>query len=271
MLTSAPHERSAGFQLTDSLLFRYEAGGIAFHSGAAVIPVRPVNGTQCPSSIQVPDTMYHLPIIVETGHHLTLPDIQENVVISSEVVFAPTEVIEIENTLNGTIIPQDDILAIATFARTNNIKMHLDGARIWHVAAETGMSLKELCEPFDSVSLCFSKGLGELYPIFIPHFLLLLSLTSIYSDRCAGWFMPRRQQGVYREGPMVPQVIRRGDAPDRYTRWRSGIRCDTQLPASSEGARAHQEARERARRHRMCHTESRRDVDGQCNSSAPSI
>lgn len=157
------------------------------------------------------------------------------------MVFAPTEVIEIENTLNGTIIPQDDILAIATFARANNIKMHLDGARIWHVAAETGMSLKELCEPFDSVSLCFSKGLGELYPIFIPHFLLLLSLTSIYSDRCAGWFMPRRQQGVYREGPMVPQVIRRGYAPDRYTRWRSGIRCDTQLPASSEGARAHQE------------------------------
>lgn len=271
MLTSAPREGSAGYQFTDSQLFRYEAGGIAFHSGAAVIPVRPVNGTQCPTSIL--DTMYHLPLhIVDLGHHLTLPDIQENVVISSEVVFAPTEVIEIENTLNGTIIPQDDILAIATFARANNIKMHLDGARIWHVAAETGMSLKELCEPFDSVSLCFSKGLGELYPIFIPHFLLLLSLTSIYSDRCAGWFMPRRQQGVYREGPMVPQVIRRGYAPDRYTRWRSGIRCDTQLPASSEGARAHQEARERARGGRMCHTESRRDVDGQYISpSVPSI
>jgi len=38
--------------------------------------------------------------------------------------------------------------------------MHLDGARIWHVAAETGKSLKELVEPFDTVSLCFSKGLG---------------------------------------------------------------------------------------------------------------
>lgn len=40
--------------------------------------------------------------------------------------------------------------------------MHLDGARLWHVAAETGTSVKELCEPFDSVSLCFSKGLGTL-------------------------------------------------------------------------------------------------------------
>lgn len=38
--------------------------------------------------------------------------------------------------------------------------MHLDGARLWHVAVETGMSMKELCEPFDTVSLCFSKGLG---------------------------------------------------------------------------------------------------------------
>ena len=38
--------------------------------------------------------------------------------------------------------------------------MHLDGARIWHVVAETGIPLSVLCEPFDTVSLCFSKGLG---------------------------------------------------------------------------------------------------------------
>jgi threonine aldolase len=74
---------------------------------------------------------------------------------------APTEVIALENTLNGTIFPQDDILAISSFARSQGIKMHLDGARIWHVAAETGTPLKELCDPFDSVSLCFSKGLGN--------------------------------------------------------------------------------------------------------------
>lgn len=40
--------------------------------------------------------------------------------------------------------------------------MHLDGARIWHVAAETGLSMKELCDPFESVSLCLSKGLGKI-------------------------------------------------------------------------------------------------------------
>ena len=38
--------------------------------------------------------------------------------------------------------------------------MHLDGARLWHVAVQSGMRIKELCDPFDSVSLCLSKGLG---------------------------------------------------------------------------------------------------------------
>lgn len=38
--------------------------------------------------------------------------------------------------------------------------IHLDGARLWHVAVEARMSLSALCAPFDSASLCFSKGLG---------------------------------------------------------------------------------------------------------------
>ena len=69
----------------------------------------------------------------------------------------------LENTLNGTIFPQQDIIAISEFVRSKNIAMHLDGARIWHVAAETGISLKVLCDPFDTVSLCLSKGLGKSY------------------------------------------------------------------------------------------------------------
>ncbi|TFK57439.1 hypothetical protein OE88DRAFT_1651156 [Heliocybe sulcata] len=116
---------------------KYEAGGTAFHSGAHTIPVTPGN-----------------------GHHLTLQDVQANVVLGYDVHSAPTEVVSLENTLNGTIFPQEEIVAISEFAHSKAIKMHLDGARIWHVAASTGTSIKELCEPFDSVSLCFSKGLG---------------------------------------------------------------------------------------------------------------
>jgi len=118
-------------------IHRYETGGTAFHSGAAVTSVIPSN-----------------------GHHLTLADVEANVIISSDVHFAPTEVIALENTLNGTIFPQEEIIAISEFGHSHGIKMHLDGARIWHVAVETQTSIKELCDPFDSVSLCFSKGLG---------------------------------------------------------------------------------------------------------------
>ncbi|KAF9480456.1 hypothetical protein BDN70DRAFT_979312 [Pholiota conissans] len=116
---------------------KYEAGGAAFHSGAAVIPVIPPN-----------------------KHHLTLQDVKDNIIISDDTHFAPTEVVALENTLNGTIIPQEEVIAISEYAHSVGVKMHLDGARIWHVSAETSTPLKELCDPFDSVSLCFSKGLG---------------------------------------------------------------------------------------------------------------
>lgn len=81
------------------------------------------------------------------------------------VFSAPTRVIALENTLNGTIIPQKDVLEISKNAHARDIIMHLDGARIWHVAVETGLSMKEICDPFDSVSLCLSKGLGKTSPI----------------------------------------------------------------------------------------------------------
>lgn len=74
---------------------------------------------------------------------------------------APTAIISLENPLRGAIFPQDEIERIAEFAHKNQLKMHLDGARLWHVAAETGTSLETLCKPFDTVSLCLSKGIGE--------------------------------------------------------------------------------------------------------------
>ncbi|KAJ7783539.1 pyridoxal phosphate-dependent transferase [Mycena maculata] len=118
-------------------IHKYEAGGAAFHSGAAVTAVIPSN-----------------------GHHLTLEDISENMILGSDTHMAPTEVVALENTLNGTIFPQEEIITISEFVHSHGKKMHLDGARLWHVAAETETPLKELCDPFDSVSLCFSKGLG---------------------------------------------------------------------------------------------------------------
>lgn len=51
---------------------------------------------------------------------------------------------------------------ISRNAHARDIIMHLDGARVWHVAIETGLSLEEICDPFDSVSLCLYKGLGKI-------------------------------------------------------------------------------------------------------------
>ncbi|KAI9452085.1 pyridoxal phosphate-dependent transferase, partial [Russula earlei] len=114
-----------------------EAGGLAHHSGAQVIPVIPSN-----------------------GRHLTLEDVQRFIVLDEDIHFCPTEVIELENTLNGSIFPQNELIRISEYARGRGITMHLDGARIWHAAVETGTPLDVLCEPFDSISACFSKGLG---------------------------------------------------------------------------------------------------------------
>jgi threonine aldolase len=64
------------------------------------------------------------------------------------------------NRAGGRIFPQVDVIAIAALARARGLALHLDGARIWNTAAATGLALSELAAPFDTVNVCFSKGLG---------------------------------------------------------------------------------------------------------------
>ncbi|HFB64958.1 MAG TPA: low-specificity L-threonine aldolase [Aeromonadales bacterium] len=74
--------------------------------------------------------------------------------------FAKTKLFCIENTQGGKIIPQTYIEQAATLCKNYNLNFHLDGARIVNAAVATGNSIASLCEPFDSVSICLSKGLG---------------------------------------------------------------------------------------------------------------
>ncbi|TWT53195.1 L-allo-threonine aldolase [Rubripirellula amarantea] len=77
--------------------------------------------------------------------------------------FTRTKLLCLENTHNrwgGRIQPQDDVVQTCWWAEGQGLKTHLDGARLWNAASATGKSEAELCEPFDSVSVCFSKGLG---------------------------------------------------------------------------------------------------------------
>lgn len=114
-----------------------EAGGVASLSGAQVMGIMPSNGV-----------------------YLTLEDVERHVTISDDIHSCPTKVISLENTLSGTIMPLSEVRKISAFARANHIKLHLDGARLWEVTAAGAGSIPEFCECFDSVSLCFSKGLG---------------------------------------------------------------------------------------------------------------
>lgn len=99
-------------------------------------------------------------VVPKNGTHLTLEDVQQNAVLSTDVHACPTRVISLENTLNGTIMPLTEVGRISEFAREHGIKMHCDGARLWEAVAAGAGTLPEFCAHFDTVSLCLSKGLG---------------------------------------------------------------------------------------------------------------
>ncbi|MBT9316082.1 threonine aldolase family protein [Leptothoe spongobia] len=81
----------------------------------------------------------------------------------SDVHFPKTKLVCLENTHNrggGSIYPLSEIEAIAQVCQQNGLKLHLDGARLWNACIATNTSEADYVEAFDSVSVCFSKGLG---------------------------------------------------------------------------------------------------------------
>ena len=82
---------------------------------------------------------------------------------SSGPYLVSTTAIAVENTHNfggGTVQPIDEIAKLHQEARKVGIALHLDGARIWNAHVATGVPLSEYAKYFDTVSVCFSKGLG---------------------------------------------------------------------------------------------------------------
>jgi threonine aldolase len=69
----------------------------------------------------------------------------------------------VENTIGemgGRVLPAERMAELAGFAHAHGMRVHLDGARIWNAAVASGRSPAEVAAPADSVSVCFSKGLG---------------------------------------------------------------------------------------------------------------
>ena len=74
-----------------------------------------------------------------------------------------TRLLCIENTHNrgaGKIYTLERIQALCQWAHSSGLRTHMDGARLFNASIATGVSLHDYSEPFDSISVCFSKGLG---------------------------------------------------------------------------------------------------------------
>lgn len=123
----------------DSHIFNYESGSPAALSGVQLYPISGELGVFTAEQVETlirPSSAYYMP---------------------------RTKVIEVENTHNsagGTIWPLKNILELKKLADKYNLKFHLDGARIWNASVASGISVKDYALHFDSVSCCFSKGLG---------------------------------------------------------------------------------------------------------------
>jgi threonine aldolase len=89
-------------------------------------------------------------------------DVRENM-HPDEQHFAPTTVVAVENTHNmagGRTFPAELLEGVVMVARDAGLRLHLDGARLFNAAVASGTDPARLAEPFDTVSICLSKGLG---------------------------------------------------------------------------------------------------------------
>jgi threonine aldolase len=77
--------------------------------------------------------------------------------------YPTTSLVAVENTHNrggGRLVSPARIAGIAAVARKHGLALHLDGARLMNAQVASGVSARELSAPFDTVSICLSKGLG---------------------------------------------------------------------------------------------------------------
>lgn len=78
-------------------------------------------------------------------------------------MLARTRLVTLENTHNrgaGRVLPYDGVVAICGWASEHGLRTHLDGARIWNAWVASSIEPRTWAQPFDTVSVCFSKGLG---------------------------------------------------------------------------------------------------------------
>lgn len=122
-----------------SHIYNYEGGGVAANSGCQV-------------------RLIHTPRGV-----FTAKDVEACIMPLADAHAAHTALVNIENTCNkagGTVWDLTEIKNIAKLCREKNLKLHLDGARLFNALEASGDDPKEYGKIFNSISICLSKGLG---------------------------------------------------------------------------------------------------------------
>jgi threonine aldolase len=119
-------------------VYRYEGGGIAFNSG---VSTRLLNGYR----------------------GILTAEMIEPEINAENIHYPHTSLVVLENTVNkggGSCYTLEQIAPIAELCKANNLKLHLDGARIFNALAHTGDNAVDYGKYFNGVSVCLSKGLG---------------------------------------------------------------------------------------------------------------
>jgi threonine aldolase len=104
-----------------------------------------------------------LPIMIMAPQGVLTPALMEPWIQPDIYYCAHTRMIVLENTHNvagGTVYPLDTLKQVGDFARRRKLSVHIDGARIFNAAAAAKVPARTLCADADTVTFCFSKGLG---------------------------------------------------------------------------------------------------------------
>jgi threonine aldolase len=119
-------------------VYNYEQAGYAQLSGIAARPVEGEFGVMRPEQI-------------------------EGLIRPNDAHFVRTRLLTLENTHNrggGRIQPYDNVQSICRWAHDAGLRTHLDGARLFNAVIATGIAAEDWTKHFETVSVCFSKGLG---------------------------------------------------------------------------------------------------------------
>lgn len=99
------------------------------------------------------------PLAQQADGTIALADIEANIK-PDDAHFAKTRLLALENTWGGKVLPPAYVEQATALARRRGLATHLDGARLFNAAVALGVPARDIAQHFDSVSVCFSKGLG---------------------------------------------------------------------------------------------------------------